>query len=387
MLRFSCSPALGAAAVLLILPPATAQQSDISLSPFVSFLPSGNANPMAGLALSFAGGPLALRAGGHISLTDRTIVATSTGSGSTSSTTSLRPWGADADAIALLDGLLDGLVEGVRLGFRPYVFAGVSTGAIDSGAHRIVRQGWSYGGGASLPIGSALGVFSEIRWRMSEFVLPRKYDPAPAHEFRVGLSFRVGGGSGGGGGALLGDAVRIFTDNGGVYESSSAPTAGATRILSTAEDYIGAPYRRGGASPSSGFDASGFVRFVFSKLGVNLPRASRDQARVGQRVRSDWKVIAPGDLLLFEDDGGINHVAIYVGRNRMIHSSATGGGVRYDDLDSERGRWFLDHLVAVRRVTPDVRGLLLDLARGYPTDVNGSIDGPDHAPKASMRRR
>jgi cell wall-associated NlpC family hydrolase len=118
-----------------------------------------------------------------------------------------------------------------------------------------------------------------------------------------------------------------------------------------------------------------------------LPRTSRDQARVGQRVRTDWHVIAPGDLVMFRDDGGINHVAIYAGRNRIIHCSETGGGVRYDDLSSERGQWFLDHLVAARRVTPDLRGVLLDLARGYTSDVGNNVDGPDHAPRASMRKR
>ena len=150
---------------------------------------------------------------------------------------------------------------------------------------------------------------------------------------------------------------------------------------------MGTPYRRGGTSPSSGFDAAGFVRFVFARLGVMLPRASRDQARVGERVPPDWHVIAPGDLVMFQDDGGINHVAIYVGGSRIIHSSETGGGVRYDDLTSERGRWFLDHMVAARRVTPDVRGLLLDLARGYSTELTTNADGPDHAPRAASRRR
>jgi cell wall-associated NlpC family hydrolase len=129
------------------------------------------------------------------------------------------------------------------------------------------------------------------------------------------------------------------------------------------------------------------VRFVFSQLGVTLPRTSRDQARVGQTIRPDWRSIAPGDLLMFNDDGGINHVAIYVGSNRIIHSSASGGGVRYDDLSSDRGQWFVDHLVAARRVTPDLRGLLLDLARGYANDVPNNADGPDHAPRAAFKRR
>ena len=108
---------------------------------------------------------------------------------------------------------------------------------------------------------------------------------------------------------------------------------------------------------------------------------------MGEEVRADWRALAPGDLVMFKDDGGINHVAIYVGKSRIIHSTETGGGVRYDDLDSERGRWFVEHLAAARRVTPDIRGLLLDLARGFSNDISNSVDGPDHAPRAGSRKR
>lgn len=379
MLRFSVFPSIGVALVTS-LAQASAQQPDVSLSPFVTFLPSGNAGPMTGLALTFTGGPLALRAGGHISLQDRSAQpATNTATNTATSTTTMRPWGADADAIAYLESYS----YRERVAFTPYVFVGVSTSAVDSASARVNRQGWSYGAGTSLPLGSALGLFGEWRWRMSRFVMPNAENaPMPVSEVRIGATFHVGSGG------EAGRAVPLIpageTDP---FSDASSTSTPAVRLLSTAEEYVGTPYRRGGSSPSSGFDAAGFVRFVFAKFGVMLPRTSRDQARVGDRVRTDWHVIMPGDLLLFQDDGGINHVAIYAGRSRIIHSTETGGGVRYDELSSDRGRWFLDHLVAARRVTPNARGLFVDLARGYPTNVSNDSDGPDHAPRAAMRSR
>ena len=395
MLRFSLRPVLGAAAVAVSAAVVGAQQSEVSISPFVTFLPTESARPMAGLSLTFAGGPLALRAGGQLSLRDRDTYTsnnnTTTGTTTTSLATpnALRPWQADADAIAYLEGYN----YGNHVAFMPYVFTGVSTAAVDSGSRRFNRNGWSYGGGMTMPIGSALGVFGEMRWRMSRYVFPNATDaPAPTREFRFGFKFRVGGGGGD-----FADVVRVIQRAGEgedvIYETSSqrnnygAGNYGTLRVLSMADEYVGVPYRRGGQSPNGGFDASGFVRFVFSRLGVNLPRMSRDQARVGERVRADWGTISPGDLVMFDDGEGINHVAIYVGRRRIIHSSSTGGGVRYDDLESDRGRWFLDHLVAARRVTPDVRGLLLDLARGFSNEQGRNSDGPDRAPKATMKRR
>ena len=367
MLRSSLL-ALGALAVASTF--GIAQQSGVSLSPFVTFRPDADASPLAGLSLAITGGPLSLRAGGHMSMHDR--AATNTFA------TPTRPWGADADAVAYLDSYN----YNQHVLFSPYVFAGLSTAAVDSGQYRVMHQGWSYGGGLMTPMGSAFGAFAEMRWRMSQYVLPNSQSALPAtREMRLGVSFRVGGGG------TATEIVHVLsaTDIGSLEE---APTnRAASRVLSTAENYVGVPYRRGGTSPSSGFDASGFVRFVFSMLGVNLPRLSRDQARVGERVRPDLKDLSPGDLVMFQDDGGINHVAIYVGRARIIHSSETGGGVRIDDLNSDRGRWFLEHLAAARRVLPDARGMLLDLARGFPSDISSNADGPDHAPRVPARRR
>jgi len=350
---------------------AVAQQSGVSLSPFVSFVPEADASPLAGLSLALTGGPLSLRAGGHLSVRDR--------AGSNTFSTSMRPWGSDADAIAYLESYN----YNQHVLFTPYVFAGLSAAATDSARYRVMHQGWSYGGGLLAPMGSAFGAFGEMRWRMTQFMLPDARNALPAtREMRVGLSFRVGGGG------TAAEIVHVLsaTDLGSLSEEVP-PNRAASRVISTAENYVGVPYHRGGTSPSSGFDAPGFVRFVFSMLGVNLPRLSRDQARVGERVRPDLSSLSPGDLVMFQDDGGINHVAIYVGRARIIHSSETGGGVRLDDLNSDRGKWFLDHIAAARRVLPDARGMLLDLARGFSTDLPNGADGPDHAPRVPSRRR
>jgi cell wall-associated NlpC family hydrolase len=61
--------------------------------------------------------------------------------------------------------------------------------------------------------------------------------------------------------------------------------------------------------------------------------------------------LRPGDLLLFASTGSrVNHVAIYVGDNQILHSSAGAGGVVYDDLSTPRGKWYLARHVASRRV-------------------------------------
>jgi cell wall-associated NlpC family hydrolase len=131
----------------------------------------------------------------------------------------------------------------------------------------------------------------------------------------------------------------------------AAEHATAAGILATAKKYLGTHYRYGGESPTSGFDCSGFVQYVYGRHGVRLPRTSREQASAGAAVPLGVESLQPGDLLLFASRGTIvNHVAIYVGENRILHSSAGGGGVVYDDLTTARGKWYLQRHVASRRV-------------------------------------
>ncbi|HEX2779016.1 MAG TPA: C40 family peptidase [Gemmatimonadaceae bacterium] len=121
-------------------------------------------------------------------------------------------------------------------------------------------------------------------------------------------------------------------------------------VVATADDLVGTPYRYGGDSPARGFDCSGFVRWVYAQQGIELPRTARAMASAGTRVPARRAVLRPGDLLLFAEHGRITHVAIFVGDGRIVHASSGRRVVRYDDLDSARGKWFRRHVVSARRV-------------------------------------
>ena len=374
------TPVLSSAAVVIAvvaspLVPAMAQKSELSVSPFVSFLPAVGSNPLAGLALTLAGdGGFAIRASGNLSL-ENTNRSTSL----SLSNSAMRPWGADADAILSIGGRAFG---GSNRTFAPFVFAGIGTSASDSGGFRVQRNNWSYGVGASLPVAGAIDIFGESRWRMSRYVLPTSSAaPSPTHEFRLGVSFHVGGLNNGSRATPSRRTESTKPVPTGRYPGSiSSNSATAARVLNTADDYLGVRYVYGGTSPVTGFDCSGFVQYVFGKHGVALPRTARQQAQVGTALAPDWRAVTAGDLVMFSEGGPINHVAIYAGSNRIIHSSSSGGGVRFDDLSTQRGEWFVDHMVAARRVTPDARGLLLDLSKGFTT-TGLQLDAPDRAPR------
>jgi cell wall-associated NlpC family hydrolase len=160
---------------------------------------------------------------------------------------------------------------------------------------------------------------------------------------------------------------------------STPASASAARILNTADDYLGVPYKWGGTSPETGFDCSGYVRFVFARQGVQLPRTSREQAGAGQGVTARVSQLRQGDIMLFaETRKPISHVAIYAGDGRIIHSSSSGGGVRFDDLGTKRGQWFVQHMVAARRLTSDGRSLVQSLE--FLARPNSPLDPPDNAP-------
>lgn len=131
---------------------------------------------------------------------------------------------------------------------------------------------------------------------------------------------------------------------------SPPPSSAASRVLRSADSYVGVRYVWGGNTPSQGFDCSGFTKYVFAKDGVTLPRTSREQVRAGTAVAPDFRDLRPGDLMFFAEPGeAISHVAIYVGDGRIIHAASSIGAVGYTDLNSG-GEWFYQYFVAARRV-------------------------------------
>ena len=78
------------------------------------------------------------------------------------------------------------------------------------------------------------------------------------------------------------------------------------------------PYLFGGTNPSMGFDAAGFVQYVFAEEGVSLPRTAHAMAELGEEVSTRIGWLRPGDLLFFGNDRkNIDHVAIYAGHDRI----------------------------------------------------------------------
>ena len=123
--------------------------------------------------------------------------------------------------------------------------------------------------------------------------------------------------------------VRFALDQAIPYTPASSSKSSSLRnnIKEYAVKYIGGKYVWGGNSLTTGTDCSGFVQLIYKHFGVTLPRVAKDQASKGVEVSSANKKI--GDLIFYANSKGvIDHVAIYIGNNQVVHAASTKSGIR-----------------------------------------------------------
>ncbi|HEX8963552.1 MAG TPA: C40 family peptidase [Rhodocyclaceae bacterium] len=135
-----------------------------------------------------------------------------------------------------------------------------------------------------------------------------------------------------------------------VVGHAAASVQSVQEMLGKALDLIGIRYRRGGSSPETGFDCSGFVNHVFREgLGLYLPHNAKQISKEGEVVsRSE---LQPGDLVFFNTmRRAFSHVGIYLGDNKFVHAPRTGGAVRIEDMNESYWR---KRFNGARRITAE----------------------------------
>lgn len=107
-------------------------------------------------------------------------------------------------------------------------------------------------------------------------------------------------------------------------------------LIHYAKSFIGIPYRFGGED-EYGIDCSAFVRKVYQRMGIFLPRTSRQQYSDDRMYTVRMENLQEGDLLFFKKSpyARISHVAIYIGDQKIIHSSSSEGGVYISKIEND----------------------------------------------------
>jgi cell wall-associated NlpC family hydrolase len=149
---------------------------------------------------------------------------------------------------------------------------------------------------------------------------------------------------------------------GGGSDKPTAAKAGhvaggnASQAIQAAIGQVGVPYVWGAEDPEHGFDCSGLTSWAYRQAGINLPRTSQQQMKVGVEV--DRQHIQPGDLL-FPEPG---HVMMAIGGGRLVEAPRTG-------LDVRVRSFTLGEIKEVRRVASSVGAL-----SSYNTDTKQTDD-------------
>ncbi|MGB2991809.1 MAG: C40 family peptidase [Paenisporosarcina sp.] len=106
-------------------------------------------------------------------------------------------------------------------------------------------------------------------------------------------------------------------------QADAASGIKSSQVVSAANKVMGTKYVYGGTT-TKGFDCSGFIGYVYKKVGVKLPRTSGAMYKTGKKVSK--KNLKTGDLVFFNTSGkGVSHAGIYIGKGKFVHSSSSKG--------------------------------------------------------------
>jgi soluble lytic murein transglycosylase-like protein len=156
--------------------------------------------------------------------------------------------------------------------------------------------------------------------------------------------------------SALADATRTGGPRSGVAGPSGDD------VVAAARKYLGTPYVFGGSEPGQGMDCSALVQRAYRDLGIELPRTSAQQARAGRPVAS-MADARPGDILAFNSP--VDHVAIYLGNNRMIAAPKPGDHVKIQTV--------YEKPTAIRRVLDSVPAAVVqDMSALRPAGLRSS---------------
>jgi hypothetical protein len=159
---------------------------------------------------------------------------------------------------------------------------------------------------------------------------------------------------------------------------------GASGLVDSAMNFLGVRYKLGGNTAETGFDCSGFTRYVFeNSLGRVLPHRADEQANAPELAKVDRKDLKPGDLVFFDTmRRTFSHVGIYLGDGKFIHSPRTGESVRIEDINIS---YWARHFTGARRVpeladaggtsAPGASSMLASLTARLSGQGNGGAAG------------
>lgn len=142
-------------------------------------------------------------------------------------------------------------------------------------------------------------------------------------------------------GPVTASATRSFQDAyglpvTGVADGSTQKSLDrAVTMLQLAEEtasYTGIPYRWGGSSPSTGFDCSGFVYYMYQSHGIPLQRLT-SQRYFTMGIPVDRNHLQPGDLVFFNTAGVASHMGIYLGGGQWV-SATSSRGIKANAMDN-----------------------------------------------------